>query len=206
MPDRFHVSLNRTAWAANRLASNSPPSSQPPGNGNLPGRFAVGETLKKTCPKRTKICSGIQASPVRKYLLSTVQIPSSLWASVPKNTSTMERAMSTTVIRRAANSVRARLTRERMPARGAVADLTRSETRASGVWIAVLFIFASSIPRKLNGAQEGLKSSFLLCHETSRTFHLNDQRRLAAKEAAAENPRPRPAGRCRTAQLDKTPR
>ncbi len=52
-PARFHDSLNRTRWAASRLANISPPMSLPPGKGNEPGTVVAGEIPKKICPNCT---------------------------------------------------------------------------------------------------------------------------------------------------------
>src|SRR5262245_38324052 len=99
MPERCHVSLKRTAWAASRLASSSPPSSQPPGYGKLPGTCHDVGTPKKICPNLTSNWNGIHTIPDRKYSLTTVQMPESIWARVPKKISTNDSTKRTTVRR-----------------------------------------------------------------------------------------------------------
>src|SRR5262245_54341080 len=90
MPDRCHETLKRMAWAASRLASISPPSNQPPGNGKLP---------ETTTSRGEKICKGTHTKPVRKYTFTAFHVPRWTCASVPKTTRRMDRANRTTVIR-----------------------------------------------------------------------------------------------------------
>ena len=66
MPERFQLTLKRTAWAASRLMSSNPPRVQPAGNGKLPPTVRVLGRKKKTWPKRTKSWSGIQTKKERK--------------------------------------------------------------------------------------------------------------------------------------------
>src|SRR5260370_36372593 len=98
MPERFQVALKRMAWAASRLTRRIPPKSQPPGKGKPP---AQSYSLLKL-----KICKGTQTYRERKYWLTTVQIPASLWARVPTNTRKNDNPNNTTVMRREAMGVR----------------------------------------------------------------------------------------------------
>src|SRR5262245_54677421 len=81
------------------LRSNSAPMVQPPGKGIAPPTFHDLGRPKKTWPNWMSSCSLIQTTKERKYSPTTVQMPLSICARVPKNTSTSDKANSVTVIR-----------------------------------------------------------------------------------------------------------
>src|SRR5262245_35032885 len=175
------------------LASIAPPMAKPPGYGKPPG------TLRA---RGKKICSGTQTYSERKYLATTVQMPSSICASVPKKTSPSDRANRTTAIR-SEPSARSPF-RSSRPARasgpgsgftagdaGGAAAVTASPRPAAGggaggmdVWMAVLSIVASV---ELHGAREPLERRLLLADEVGRPLHLQEVRHPAARHHDAED-------------------
>src|SRR5262245_40403807 len=154
MPDRFHETLKRTRWAASRFSNSADPSIRPPGNGNAPGTVIVLGRAKNTCPNWTSSCQRTQTTlKERKYSVTTVQLPWSICARVPKNTSSSDRTNNTTVRRNDANADYALASggvlRDRVGSRG-----SDTSGRSGAVWMAVLLIGGSG---ELHGLEEGFK-------------------------------------------------
>jgi hypothetical protein len=101
-PERFQVRRKRTAWAARRFSSISPPRSLPAGNGNEPPQRepSLGNhSLRNTEPNWRNRSTGTHTNHDQKYWSTTVHRPNSICATVPKNTSPTPAARSPTVRR-----------------------------------------------------------------------------------------------------------